>query len=187
MHAGVVNTMERISDRQLRMFRGTFGLLLLAEAMVFVTVFGLRFVFAGRVVPDGVNWTLGIGITVLLAISWWPASSALRAARSGRSREAAPWLLATFGLGTAALALIVVDWATIGVPPASRFGGTYLLGTGYHALHIVAGLVTALALAVSARRGRFSSENYWVVEAGVWLWWFVIASWLALFVVFYLA
>lgn len=187
MHAGVVNTMERVSDRQLRMFRGTFGLLLLSEAMIFVTVFGLRFVFAGRVVPAGVNWAVGIGITALLAISWWPARAALRAARSDRSREAAPWLLATFGLGLLALALIVLDWSTIAVPPASRFGGAYLLGTGYHALHIVAGLVATLALAVSARRGRFSSQNYWVVEAGVWLWWFVIASWLALFVVFYLA
>ncbi len=187
MRMGVMNTMERISDRQLRMFRGTFGLLLLAEAMIFVTVFGLRFGFAGRVVPDGVNWPFGIGISIALAASWWPWWSALRTARAGRSRAAATLLLTIFGLGAVALVLIVVDWSTLEIWPASRFGGAYLLATGYHALHIVIGMVSASALAVSARRGRFSPANYWVVEAGVWLRWFVIASWFALFVVFYLA
>ena len=96
------------------------------------------------------------------------------------------WLRLTFWLGVLALAGIVFDWTTLGFAPSSRFGGTYLLATLYHAIHIVAGLITLAALWSSGRRGRFSPENHWVVEAGALLWNFVVVTWVALFAVFYL-
>jgi len=186
VHAGAVNTYEHLSPRELRRFRGTFGLLLLAEAMIFVTVFSARFVFVGVGVASELNWTSGILVSVLLAISGWPVWSAVRLSSSAEPRRAYAWLLATFALGAIALGLIVADWVSLPVSPSSRFGGVYLLATIYHALHIVAGLIALVALASSARRGRFSSANAWSVEAGAWFWSFVIVSWLALFVVFFL-
>lgn len=186
MHAGAVNTYERLSASELRRFRGTFGLVLLAEAMIFVTVFSARFVFVGTGAATDLNWTSGVLVTALLAISAWPAWMAVRLSRSSQPTQATGWLVATLALGSAALALIVADWATLQVSPSSRFGGVYLLATIYHAIHIVAGVIALLALASSARRGRFSSANSWSVEAGAWFWSFVIGSWVALFVVFFL-
>lgn len=186
MHAGPVHTFERLSPREIRRFRGSFALLLLAEAMIFVTVFSVRFVFAGRTVPADLDWTWALGVTVALILSAFPAWRAERLVRSDRPKRAHGWLLAALGLGAVALALIAVDWATLSVSPQGRFGGPYLLATVYHALHIVAGLVALLALAGSSRRGRFSAANPWSLEAGVWFWTFVIGSWLALFAVFFL-
>ena len=184
MHQGAVNTYERLSRRQLNTFRGTFGLLLVAEAMIFVTVFSTRFVFAGRGVPAGFDATLGLAVTGLFLVSLWPVWSAVRAIAAGRQAAMTRWLAVSWWLGLVAFGLVVADWATLAVPATERFGGAYLLATIYHALHIVAGLIALLALWASGRRDRFSSDNHWVVEAGALLWTFVAASYLALVLVF---
>lgn len=175
-----------IEPRELLTYRGSFALLMLAEAMVFVTAFAARFVLSDAAPAPGLNMWLGIALSVIFLVSAVPAALALRAIRDGRQEAMVGRLGVTFLLGLLALLAIVFDWATLEVPFSDTFGSVYLLATLYHVIHIVAGLVTLLALWFSGRRGRFSPANHWVVEAGVLLWNFVVVTWLALFVVFYL-
>ena len=166
------------------MYRGSFWLFILAESFGFVTLFSVRFLAAGTGHPPELNVGLGGAITVLLGASAGSAVRGLRAVRAGDGAVAA-WLSAALALGVVALGIVVGDWMTTTLDPASRFGGAYLATTGFHAIHIVVGLIFLAALRASGRRGRFSPENHWLVEAGVRFWLFVVAAWLALYVVFF--
>lgn len=174
-----------LDARRLRMYRGSFWLFILAESFGFVTLFSVRFLAAGTGHPPELNVGLGAAITVAFAGSAAAAVLGLRAIRTGDAPTMSARLELALGLGVAALALVVGDWATTTLDPASRFGGAYLATTGFHAIHIVVGLIFLAALRASGRRGRFSPENHWLVEAGVRFWLFVVAAWLALYVVFF--
>lgn len=174
-----------LDAHRLRMYRGSFLLFILAESLGFLTLFAVRFVLAGTGHPAELNVALGGAVTVLLGSSAGAAVRGLRAIQRGESRTMTIGLGTAFGLGLAALVLIAADWATSTIPPASRFGGINLATTGFHAIHIVVGLLFLAALWSSGRRGRFDVGNHWLVEAGVRFWLFVVAAWLAVYVVFY--
>lgn len=184
---GPAEPLRPLDARKLRMYRGGFGLFILAESLGFLTLFSVRFLVAGAGHPAELDATLGTLITLLFAVSAAGAVVALRAARRGETERLVSSLTWAAGLGLGALFFVVVDWgrsATI-LDPASRFGGAYLATTLFHAIHIVAGVVFLAALRSSARRGRFSPANHWLVEAGVRFWLFVSAAWAALYVVFF--
>lgn len=174
-----------VDARRLRMYRGSFWLFILAESFGFLALFAIRYVLVGTGHPAELNVGLGGAVTVLLGGSAGAAVRGLRAIRRGEIRTMTTGLGTAFGLGLAGLVLIAADWATSTIPPSSRFGGIYVATTGFHAIHIVVGLLFVAALWSSGRRGRFSAGDHWLVEAGVRFWLFVVAAWLALFVVFF--
>lgn len=174
-----------LSRRERRMYLGAFSLFILAESLVFVTLFAVRFVYAGTSRSPELNYPLGVGLTALFLVSAVPAWQADRAIARGDTRVMLRGLAATFVLGLLGLLGIAVDWATLTLDPGSRFGENYFIITGVHAFHIVVGLIFLAALWSSGRRGRFTPQNYWLVTAGRWFWHFVVVAWVALFVVLY--
>lgn len=180
-HAGA----PPLSERDRRMYRGGIWLIIVAETMVFVTLFSTRFLLAGSGGPVGPGDSVGVGITVGLALSLIPAGLALRRIAAGDAAGMSRHLGLTVALALAALAAIVYDWATLPFPAGSRFGGSYIVATGYHAVHIVIGAIWLAAAAVAGRRGAHTRENHWVVEGGVRFWYFVAAMWIGLYVVFF--
>ncbi len=178
-------TYDKLTARQLRMYRGSLWLILLSEAMIFVTVFAVRFLMAFAQRSADVNQMLGGLLTLLFVISIFPARSAVREIRQGRNDTAMRSLLTTTLLGAAGLIGVVVDWFTTKLDPATRFGESYFLATGYHALHIFIGVIVLSALTSSARRGRFSAANHWSVEGGVLFWYFVVLMWVLLYLIYF--
>lgn len=174
-----------LSERNRRMYRGGIWLIILAETMVFVTLFSTRFLLAGRGGPVGPADPVGTAITGALVLSLIPAGRALGRIAVGDAAAMARHLGLTALLGAAALAIIVYDWATLPFPPGSSFGGTYIVSTGYHAAHIVIGVIWLAAAAIAGRRGAHTRDNHWVVEGGIRFWYFVVAMWIALYVVFF--
>src|SRR3546814_14150815 len=65
----------------------------------------------------------------------------------------------TVALAVVVLAIILYDWTTLSFPPGSRFGGTYIVSTGYHAAHIVIGAIWLAAAAVAGRRGAYTRDR----------------------------
>ncbi|MFP5343970.1 MAG: heme-copper oxidase subunit III [Candidatus Limnocylindria bacterium] len=174
-----------LDAHRLRMYRGSFLLVILTESLGFLTLFSVRFLLAGLGRPAELNGVLGIMITLAFAGSAVPAVWALRAIRAG-DREAMVFRLdVALGLGLAAFWFVVADLSSSTIAPASRFGGIYFATIGFHAIHILVGLVFLAALRSSGRRGRFNAANHWLVEAGVRFWLFVVAAWLAVYIVFY--
>lgn len=174
-----------LSARQWRMYRGAIWLVILAEAMIFVTLFSTRFLLAATERAQGLNQTLGIAVSVLLLASVFPARWAVRRIARGDARAMSASLASVAVLAAVVLALIAYDWVTLGFSPGTRFGENYVLATGYHAFHILAGLIWLAAASVAGRRGRFTPGNYWAVEAGVLFWNFVVLMWILLYVIYF--
>jgi cytochrome c oxidase subunit 3 len=174
-----------LSERDRRMYRGGIWLVIIAETMIFVTLFSTRFLIAGRGGPVGPGDPVGVGITVALILSLIPAGLGLHRMAGGEAVAMSRHLGLTAGLAVAVLAAIVVDWLTLSFPPGSPFGEIYIISTGYHAAHIVIGAIWLAAAAVAGRRGAYTRDNHWVVEAGVRFWCFVVAMWLGLYIVFF--
>lgn len=174
-----------LSDDERRMYRGGIWLLILAEAMAFASVFSTRFLLAGMETPLHAGNAIGVVITAALVLSVIPAGLALRRIASGDNAGMARqlWLVAL--LGAVALAAIVFDWTNMAVSAASAFGENYVLSTGYHAVHILIGVVWLGAAAVAGRRGAYTQGNHWVIEGGVLFWYFVVAMWIALYLIFF--
>lgn len=182
-HAATLGQRPALTPSQKRMFRGAFYLFVLAEALIFVTLFSTRFLLSGTGHPSSVNTTLGLSVTALLVVSLAPLSLALSRVRRGKRGAGLLRLTALFGL--VALALIAYDLATLTFDVGSRYGENYVLSTFFHAVHIVFGLVALAVMAGADGRGEYRPENHWPVEAATVFWWFVVVSWGVLYVVFF--
>lgn len=178
-------TYEKLTARQVRMYRGSLWLIILSETMLFITVFAVRFLMAFAQRSPDVNQLLGALLTLVFVASVFPARNAVHEIRQGNNETAGRSLLVATLLGVVGFAGIVFDWLTTKLDPSTRFGESYILATGYHALHIFIGVIVLAALTSSARRGRFSAANHWSVEGGVLFWYFVVLMWVLLYVIFF--
>lgn len=174
-----------MSDDERRMYRGGVWLLILAETMAFLSVFSTRFLLAGVASPLQASNKIGVVITVALIVSVIPATMALRRVKAHDCDGMAWHLMAAALLGAIALAAMLFDWTTLAFPAGSDFGENYILSTGYHALHIVIGVIWLGAAAIAGRRGAYTQGNHWVVEGGVLFWYFIVVMWIALYLIFF--
>jgi cytochrome c oxidase subunit 3 len=175
-----------LSDNQRRMYRGGIWLVIVAESMIFVTLFSTRFLLAGRGGPLEAGDAIGLVISAALVVSLLPAWLALRAIDAGNPAAMSRNLAITALFSAAVLVAIVYDWSTLSFAAGSRFGENYVISTGYHAAHILIAVVWLAAAAVAGGRGAYSRDNHWVVEGGVVFWTFVVAMWIALYIVFFI-
>ncbi|MFW0108406.1 cytochrome c oxidase subunit 3 [Rothia sp. P7181] len=100
------------------------------------------------------------------------------------------WFLLTFIMGAFFVSMQVYEYATLvseGVTIASSaYGSAFYITTGFHALHVTAGLVAFLFIIgrayVAKRFGHYEATSAVVVS---YYWHFVDVVWLALFGVVY--
>ena len=127
---------------------------------------------------------------------------AVRAAQTGRSAATVRWIGSTALLALGFLAVKAVEYAhkfhehlVPGpgfVHRGTEHGGQelffslYFAMTGMHAAHMVVGLGLMAAVALRARRGRYSPDDYGGVEVLGLYWHFVDLVWIFLFPLLYL-
>jgi cytochrome c oxidase subunit 3 len=109
---------------------------------------------------------------------------------------AAALMFATAALGTAFVGMQAFEWSKLiaeGVRPwtnpmgAPQFGSAFFMITGFHGLHVSAGVVYLLTVAVRLLRGHYESRsNYQIVEIAGLYWHFVDLVWVFIFALFYL-
>lgn len=177
--------------RQIALKNARLGLLLwrFVNGMVFAF-----FVFANGMMrstqpswpPPGVQ-PLDAGVplvlTILIGASFFTASRSLSAIRRGASGAMAQQIGMTALLGIAFLVGVVAYTGQIPVSgPYSSINVTMNL---FHALHVVAGLLLLAFVLVRARQGIYHKERFWMVEAAVVFWQFVVLMWVFFFVVIY--
>ena len=187
-------------DRFARLDQRTIGtaLFILSEA-VFFSLLILAYVFyrAAPAVANGPNakTVLDIGLTsiftaCLLASSAtiWMADRSLARGKDGQVRL---WLLATIVLGGVFLTGQVMEYArllTNNVTVAQNvFGTSFFTLTGFHGLHVFAGLIALLILFILAMAGQFKGKRHNSAIASVSLYWhFVDVVWVVVFSVIYI-
>ena len=110
--------------------------------------------------------------------------------------QAAALMLATAALGACFVGMQAFEWTKLiseGVRPwgnpmgAAQFGSAFFMITGFHGLHVSAGVIYLLTIAIRVLRGRYEkSGNYQIVEIAGLYWHFVDLVWVFIFALFYL-
>ena len=131
--------------------------------------------------------------TLVLVASSVTVQRAVRSAEHGAARPARRWLVVTVALGTLFLANQAREWAVLDFAVDSHaYGSAFYLLTGFHGLHVAAG-VAAMALLVAQgrprapeRAGAGRSDGTGATRVLGYYWHFVDVVWLALYATLYL-
>ena len=117
--------------------------------------------------------------------------------------NAARLMFVTAAFGAMFVGMQAFEWSKLildeGVRPwsnpmgAAQFGSTFFMITGFHGLHVTAGVIYLIVVAVRLLRGRYdgpkagaSAGNYQIVEIAGLYWHFVDLVWVFIFALFYL-
>jgi cytochrome c oxidase subunit 3 len=132
---------------------------------------------------------------VLISSSGTMAMAVNCAYRRARLPTAA-LMFATAALGATFVGMQAFEWSKLiheGVRPwgnpmgAPQFGSTFFMVTGFHGLHVSAGVIYLLIVARRVLQGRYErSGNYQIVEIAGLYWHFVDLVWVFIFALFYL-
>ncbi|HMF04770.1 MAG TPA: heme-copper oxidase subunit III [Acidimicrobiia bacterium] len=160
---------------------------LASELMFFGGLFAAYFTLkaeARQWPPPGVELEtlLSAIFTVFLIASSGTMILAVRALERGDRRGMIRWILLTFGLGLLFLANQIREFLTLNFQISSNsYGSIYYLMTGFHALHVAAGLLLMfVALAIATGPGPLSRRSPAVDSIGYY-WHFVDVVWIGLF------
>jgi cytochrome c oxidase subunit 3 len=164
---------------------------LTSELMFFGALFAAAFTLraeAGGRWPEGdadVDVLLAGALTVLLVASSVTQHAATSAAERGDLAGVRRWLGVTVGLGALFVGGQLFEWSALDFSISSHaFGSTFYTLTGFHLLHVTAGVVAlAVVLARALRRPSRLRPGLDVVTA---YWHFVDVVWLAVFGTLYL-
>jgi cytochrome c oxidase subunit 1/cytochrome c oxidase subunit I+III len=170
------------------------GCFIVSETMFFLLLVSAYVVFnrssgsqsAARVLDAGRTALFTI---VLLAssVTLWRAERALRVYnRAGFLK----WLGITLALGGVFLVNQAIEYAGLfhrGITiSSSLFGSTFFTVTGFHGLHVLAGLVALAILFLLGKRGDLTGRRSDVLGAVGYYWHFVDVVWVVVFSVIYL-
>jgi cytochrome c oxidase subunit 3 len=161
-----------------------------SESMIFLILLLTRFYLLGTSRPAELNQALGLTITSVLLLSSLTAYRAETSMAHGDRQGFLRNLLATILLGTLfLLGVVAVEWPEaphIGIVPQSGFGIAFFSMTGMHAFHVLSGVLLLVAVYLNGRRGAYSAEKHWGVEASIKYWHFVDLVWVFFYPALYL-
>jgi heme/copper-type cytochrome/quinol oxidase subunit 3 len=130
---------------------------------------------------------LPVANTVLLvfsALSFYLGERAIRRDHVGQLKS---WLTITLVAGLLFIAGQVFEFSRSGMHISDQaFGGVFFTLMGFHALHVLAGVLILAFLLWQAALGDFSARRHTAVQVGAWFWYFVTAVWVVLFTALYL-
>ena len=160
------------------------------------TVFFITLLTAYAALRDEVTWNVSHTLTrlkipilntIVLLVSIATAWYSTRAIRRDKQAPLKNGLLITLLLGIIFVAGQIYDFRNAGLQINDPlFGGVFFTLMGFHAVHVLAGVVFLALNYARAYLGDFSSERYETIELGNWFWYYVAGVWLVLFIVLYL-
>lgn len=172
--------------RQTPLYLG-MALFIVSETFLFGSLFWTYFYLRSKTPiwpPEGVHLevTLMSANTLILLASSATMGRALASMRRGDERGLVRGLSTTILLGSAFLVIKAFDWVTAPFRPWDHaYGSIYFTLTGFHALHLLIGILVLGALLLRARRGLFPSGHSLPLEVGGLYWHFVDLVWVLVF------
>lgn len=157
-----------------------------SECFLFAALATARFYLAGTDRPQELNQALGLGITTVLILSSLTAYRAETAIAHGDRANFLRSLLATILLGLVFVAGVAMEWSTAEFSVSEPYGTAFFSMTGLHASHVISGMVMLIMVYILGRRGHFTAERHWGVEATVKYWHFVDVVWVFFYPILYL-
>lgn len=163
-------------------------LFLLSDLFVFGGLFVARFYLLGLDTRPELNQVLGLVITSILLLSSYFMYTAETAIRFGETKKFLRNVLITLVLGVVFLVGVVgLEWqiAPAG-PDAGVVWSIFYIMTGFHAFHVLTGVIFLFIVYRNGRKGRYSAERHWAVEAAAVYWHFVDVIWIFFYPALYL-
>ncbi len=187
-------------ETQIRSNRLGLWLFMFSEMFLFGALFAARFVLWGNTRPD-LSQEIGLLATgILLLSSYFMYRSEIGAAHGDRKSFLRSALMAAL-MGTIFFVMVVVmEWNVFGLsgelfgielfghlkPTDGVYGGVFYAMTGMHALHVLSGIVLILIIWWNGRRGFYTPERHWGVEATAIYWHYVDVVWVFFYPALYL-
>jgi cytochrome c oxidase subunit 3 len=172
---------------------GWYGILavIMTEGALFAYLLFSYFYFVvqyGRELlpPELPKFQLSLPNTMILLASSVAAWFAQRGLRIGRKEHLLLGLAGSIALGAIFMAIQAFEWAQKPFTMASAaYGSLYFTTTGFHMLHVAAGLIVLVLLLIWSWLDYFDPARNAPLAIGIIYWHFVDAVWLALFFAFY--
>lgn len=176
--------------------RMSTGRIALLVAMGTETVFFLTLLVAYAALRNEVQWnvphnlsrlTVPLVNTIILLLSAVGASWSNKAIRDDNMPALQAGLTITLLLGLVFVTGQIYEFSHAGLRISDQaFGGVFFTLMGFHALHVLGGIVFLALNLARARLGDFSAKRHEAVELGNGFWYYVTAVWLVLFAALYL-
>ncbi|MCB0101858.1 MAG: cytochrome c oxidase subunit 3 [Anaerolineales bacterium] len=199
MHIYKLNETDESDENSYEYKTGTnrigLWLFLLSDAFVFAGLLVMRSNLLGLTRPH-LNQVLGLGVTAVLLISSFFMNRGETAMKHGDIKGFMNNTIITFVLGLGfLLGVVLVEWrlaaheglvASFGNPTVGPLGGVFYMMTGMHAFHVFTGLIFLGVVWNNARKGVYTAEKHYPVEAAAVYWHFVDLVWIFFYPALYL-
>jgi cytochrome c oxidase subunit 3 len=162
-------------------------LFLLSDSFIFGGLMISRINLLGLTRPDVIQ-VLGLTVTTVLLISSFFANRAEISMEFGDRKQFIVCITLTMSLGILfLLGVLGVEWRLAPFGPETNLAGAiFYVMTGFHAFHVLSGVIFLAIVLRNGLRGLYSSEKHWAVEASVVYWHFVDVVWFFFYPALYL-
>jgi len=183
------NTIEFRSSYTYKTGTNRLGLWLfiVSDTFVFIGLLVSRFYLLGNTRPH-LEQTLGLIVTAVLLVSSFFMNRAETAIEHGDQKTFLQGTLITLILGVAFLIGVVgVEWQLAPFGPGDGVvGAVFYMMTGMHAFHVLTGVIFLGIVYRNGRKGLYSAEKHWQVEAATVYWHFIDVVWIFFYPALYL-
>ncbi len=135
-------------------------------------------------------------MTFILITSSGTMAMAVNYAYQGNKKKTVYLMVATALLGASFIGMQAFEWTKLiveeGIRPwenpmgANQFGAAFFMITGFHGLHVSAGVIYLSVIAKRVSQGKYENKGYQIVEITGLYWHFVDLVWVFIFAFFYL-
>ncbi|PAJ73995.1 bb3-type cytochrome oxidase subunit IV [Pseudoalteromonas sp. NBT06-2] len=153
-------------------------------------------VFAMTIAGNSIPLVLIAIMTFILITSSGTMAMAVNYAYRGELKKTVYLMSATAFLGACFVGMQAFEWTKLiideGIRPwgnplgATQFGAVFFMITGFHGLHVSAGVIYLTVIAKRVNSGVYEKKGYQIVEITGLYWHFVDLVWVFIFAFFYL-
>jgi cytochrome c oxidase subunit 3 len=163
-------------------------LFILSDSFIFGGLYVSRFYLLGPEVRPEVNQWVGLFVTAVLLLSSFFMNRAETAMAYGDRKTFLRGTLITLALGLTFLVGVVgVEWQIAPFGPGDGAAASiFYTMTGFHAFHVLTGVIFLAIVYRNGRKGLYSAERHWAVEACAVYWHFVDVVWIFFYPALYL-
>lgn len=168
------------------------------ELMFFAGLFAMYFTSRANGIGNG-SWKEGaehlnvpyaLVVTIILVSSSFTAQLGVFAAERGDVFGLRRWFSLTALLGAVFLVGQAYEYANLireGMTiPSSVYGSTFFITTGFHAAHVLAGVLAFVVVILRISKSKFTPAQATAAMVVSYYWHFVDVVWIALFAVIYI-
>jgi cytochrome c oxidase subunit III len=169
---------------------------LASELMFFAGLFAMYFTARARSTvgwpqpPTHLDLPYALVFTIILVLSSITCQFGVFAAEQGNVYGLRRWFSITFLMGLVFVLGQANEYRTLVEEGtkinSSTYGSVFFLTTGFHALHVIGGLVAFVFLLIRSTMGRFTPAQATSAIVVSYYWHFVDVVWIGLFATIYL-